>query len=170
MAPLVSSGQKTRVLRGGAFSNGIGMLTSGWRSASSLVISRWEEVTVPISYKRFSANCLYYVQLSARMKEDVFPTRRACLETEGRVKVVIFHSVASNEIEKLYQSILPLWNGIKKKKKRIFPRKIIQREINDFGRFCLKSETRNDKKLFRHFSKVIILSNSVQIEKLDFTQ
>lgn len=57
-----------------------------------------------------------------------------------------------------------------KKKKRIFPRKIIQREINDFGRFCLKSETRNDKKLFRHFSKVIILSNSVQIEKLDFTQ
>lgn len=68
-------GQKTRVLRGGAFSNGIGMLTSGWRSASSLVISRWEEVTVPISYKRFSANCLYYVQLSARMKEDVFPTR-----------------------------------------------------------------------------------------------
>lgn len=71
-----------RVLRGGgAFSNGIGMLTSGWRSASSLVISRWEEVTVPISYKRFSANCLHYVQLSARMKEDVFSTRD-WLETE----------------------------------------------------------------------------------------
>lgn len=103
------------------------MLTSGWRSASSLVISRWEEVTVPISYKRFSANCLYYVQLSARMKEDVFPTRRACLETEGRVKVVIFHSVASNEIEKLYQSILPLWNGIKKKKTNISPKNYTKR-------------------------------------------
>ena len=71
-ARLVVSIEKAGVPCAGAFSNGIGMLTSGWRGASFLVISQREEVTVPISYKRFSANCLHYVQLSARMKEDIF--------------------------------------------------------------------------------------------------
>lgn len=86
-----------RVFRVEAFSNGIGMLTSGWRSASSLVINQWEEVTVPISYKRFSANCLHYVQLSARMKEDVFSTR-GWLETGKGVKVGFLSSLRVNPL------------------------------------------------------------------------